>query len=92
MCAKFRNAKLPSNFWPIATVRRLYKIFTHMVLAQVEPVLEASQPEKQHGFRCGRRLGEHLVSANLMIDKLLAVGKPFWIVSLDLSKAFDRVV
>ena len=62
-----------------------------MVLARVEPVLEASQPEEQHGFRCGRRLEEHLVSANLVIDKLLAVGKPVWIVSLDLSKAFDRV-
>ena len=61
-----------------------------MVLARVEPVLEANQPEEQHGFR-GRHLEEHLVSANLVIDKLLAVGKPVWIVSLDLSKAFDRV-
>ena len=62
-----------------------------MVLARVERVLEANQPEEQHGFRGGRRLEEHLVSANLVIDKLLAVGKPVWIVSLDLSKAFDRV-
>ena len=62
-----------------------------MVLGRVEPALEASQPEEQHGFRRGRRLEEHLVSANLVIDKLLAAGKPVWIVSLDLSKAFDRV-
>ena len=61
-----------------------------MVLAPVEPVWETSQPEEQHGFRCGRRLAEHLVSANLVIDKFLAVGKPVSIVSLDLSKAFDR--
>ena len=26
-----------------------------------------------------------------MIEKLLAVGKPVWIVSVDLPKAFDRV-
>ena len=90
MLAKFRSAKLPSDFRPIASVRILYKVFTYMVLARVEPVLEANQPEEQHGFR-GRRLEEHLVSANLVIDKLLAVGKPVWIVSLDLSKAFDRV-
>ena len=31
------------------------------------------------------------MSANLVIDKLLAVGKPVWIVSVDLSKALDRV-
>ena len=91
MLAKSKNAKLPSDFRPIASVRILYKVFTYMVLARVEPVLEASQLEEQHGFRCGRRLEEHLVSANLVIDKLLAVGKPVWIVSLDLSKAFDRV-
>ena len=90
MLAKFRSAKLPSDFRPIASVRTLYKVFTYMVLARVEPVLEANQPEEQHGFH-GRRLEEHLVSANLVIDKLLAVGKPVWIVSLDLSKAFDRV-
>ena len=71
--AKFRSAKLPSDFRPIASVRILYKVFTYMVLARVEPVLEANQPEEQHGLRGGRRLEEHLVSANLVIDKLLAV-------------------
>ena len=91
MLAKFRSAKLPSDFRPIASVRILYEVFTYMALARIEPVLEANQPEEQHGFRGGRRLEEHLVSANLVIDKLLAVGKPVWIVSLDLSKAFDRV-
>ena len=91
MFAKYRNAKLPSDFRPIASVRILYKVFTYMVLARVEPVFEANQHEEQHGFRGGRRLEEHLVSANLVIDKLFAVGKPVWIVSLDLSKAFDRV-
>ena len=60
-----------------------------MVLGRVEPALEASQPEEQHRFRRGRRLGEHLASANLVIDKSLPVGKPVWIVSLDFSKAFD---
>ena len=91
MLTKFRSAKLPTNFRPIARVRILYQVFTYMVLARVELVLEANHPEEQHGFRGGRRLEEHLVSANLVIDKLLAVGKPVWIVSLDLSKAFDRV-
>ena len=62
-----------------------------MVLARAEPVLEASWPEEQHGLRCGPRREEHFVSANLVINKLPAVGKPVWFVSLDLSKAFDRV-
>ena len=69
----------------------LHKVFTYIVLGRVEPALETSQPEEQHGFRCGRPLEKHVVSANLVIDKLLALVKPVWIVSLDLSKAFDRV-
>ena len=53
--------------------------------------LEVGQPEEQHGFRPGRRLEEHLVTANLVLGKADAVGIPVWIISLDLSKAFDRV-
>ena len=34
---------------------------------------------------------EHLVTANLVGDKLFAANRPLWIVSLDLSKAFDRI-
>ena len=75
------------NSGPIANVRILYKVFTYMVLARVEPVLKANQPEEQHGFRAGRRLAEHLVSANLVIDKLLAVGKPVWIFYIFFSPA-----
>ena len=48
-------------------------------------------PEEQHGFRKGRRVEEHLLTANLIIDKSFACNLPMWIISLDLSKAFDRV-
>ena len=34
---------------------------------------------------------EHLLTANMMIDKTFAGNVPVWIISLDLSKAFDRV-
>ena len=62
-----------------------------MILARIGPVLEEAQPEEQHGFRPGRRLEEHLLTATLMISKTLAADVPIWIVSLDLSKAFDRI-
>ena len=62
-----------------------------MILARVEPYLEAAQPEEQHGFRSGRRLEEHLLTANTFIDKSVAAGFPIWVISLDLSKAFVRV-
>ena len=81
----------PADFRPIANIRLLYKSFAYLLLRRLEQFLEAGQPEEQHGFRPGRRLEEHLVTANLVLDKADAVGIPVWIISLDLSKAFDRV-
>ena len=91
MLGKHAKAKLVSDFRPIASVRVLYKTFAYMILGRIEQCLEDSQPEEQHGFRGGRRLEEHLVTANLISDKLFAANRPLWIVSLDLSKAFDRI-
>ena len=47
--------------------------------------------QKLRGFRGGRRVEEHLVTMHLVLDKLSSANVPIWIVSLDLSKAFDRV-
>ena len=91
MIAKMTKAMLLGDFRPIANVRLLYKTFCYMILGRMEHLLDAAQPEEQHGFRAHRRIQEHLLNANLLIDKTLATGIPIWIISLDLSKAFDRV-
>ena len=91
MLPKKRRPLHLADFRPIANIRSLYKTFAYLLLGRLEHFLEAGQPEEQHGFRPGRRLEEHLVTANLVLDKADAVGIPVWIVSLDLSKAFDRV-
>ena len=61
-------------------------IYIYMLLHRIEPVLDQHQPEEQHGFRAGRRMEEHLLSANLFSDKTKMISVPVWIVSLDLSK------
>jgi len=84
--AKHRQAAL--DFRPTASVRLFDKIFAYMILHRIEPYLDSHQPEEQHGFRAGRRLQEHLLTANFFLDKTLAANMPAWILSLDLSKAF----
>ena len=91
MLGKHVKAKLVSDFRPIASVRVLYRTFAYMILERIEHCLENSQPEEQHGLRSGRRLEEHLVTANLVGDKLFAANRTLWIASLDLSKVFDRI-
>ena len=72
MLAKHRKAALVTDFRPIASVRLFYQIFAYMILHRIEPCLDSHQPEEQHGFRAGRRLEEHLLTANLFLDKTLA--------------------
>ena len=91
MLPKNSRSKLPSDYRPIANIRLFYKFFAYMILGRIEAQLESTQPEEQHGFRSGRRVEEHLVTTQLVFDKLLRANVPIWIISLDLSKAFDRV-
>ena len=40
-------------------------------------------------FRAGGFLEEHLLTANLFLEKTLAANILVWILGMDLSKAFD---
>ena len=42
-------------------------------------------------FRQGGRIEEHRLTANVCLQKTLAASAPLWIISLDPSKAFDKV-
>ena len=65
MLAKTARAQQPSGFRPIANIRLLYKTFAFMILDRIEALLEANQPEEQHGFRKHRRMDEHLLGQGL---------------------------
>ena len=69
----------------------MYKMFANLMLRCIEARLEHWQPDEKHGFRSNRRIDEHLLTDNMVIDKTLLGNTPLWIVSLDLSRAFDRV-
>ena len=91
MLPKVARAKIPADFRPNASLRLLCKTFSYEFLRRIEATLDAHQPEEQHGFLKGRRVEEHLLTANLIIDKSFACNLPMWIISSELSKTFDRV-
>ena len=78
-------------FGPLQTYAYCTKSLPIWCLVGLRRRWEQHQPEEQHGFRSGRRIEEHLLTANIVIDKTLLANVPLWIVSLDLSKALDRV-
>ena len=85
------HAMHASDVRPIANLRLLHKVFAYLIFGRIEHTLDIHQPEEQHGFRSKYRLGEHLGTANLVFDKTTPHRIPVWMVSLDLSKAFDGV-
>ena len=91
MLPKTSAAKSVSDFRPVANVHLQYKLFAYHMLGRMEDSLEAMQPEEQHGFRQGRRIEEHLLTAKVCLQKTLAASAPLWIISLDLSKAFHKI-
>ena len=91
MLPKTSTAKNVTDYRPIASTRLLYKLFAYLLLGRLEHTLEKHQPEEQHAFRADHRIEEHLLTAGLMLDKTKTQNVPLWVVSLDLSKAFDRV-
>ena len=85
MLPKTRGAKSTSDFRPIAVDRLLYRTFAYFAVGRIEAILNAGQPEEQHGFRADRRIKEHLLTTNLVLDKTLSLDVPVWIVSLDVE-------
>ena len=73
-----------TDFKPVANICLFYKVFAYLVLERIKHPLDDHQPEEQHGFRRGKRIEEHLLTANVFLGKTLAAGIPVWIVSLDL--------
>ena len=69
----------------------MYKTFAYLILGRIEELLEHGHPEEQHGFKTNRKIEEHLLNANMVIDKTLLANRPLWILTLNISKAFDRV-
>ena len=81
MLAETKRAQIASDFRPVANLRLLYNLFSYMILHRLEPALDAGQPEEQLGFRRGHRMEEHLLTANLAIDRTRASYVPLWILN-----------
>ena len=81
-----------NNWRPIAVLPILYKIFSKLIYARISPILESCQSNDQFGFQKDRRIDDVLGILENMVGKTSEWNLPLWICSLDLRKAFDRVL
>ena len=74
----------PIGFAALGECARLY--------LRINPILEKCQPNDQFGFRKDRRIDDVLGIFENMVGKTSEWNLPIWIASLDLRKAFDRIL
>ena len=83
----------PSNYRPIAITSILCKVMESLLSEQLLAYLENNFliNDRQYGFRKARSTGDLLVYVNDLWSSTLDKGGECPVVSLDISKAFDRV-
>ena len=83
----------PSNYRPIAITSILCKVMERILNKKLLAYLEAENllSDRQYGFRRGRSTGDLLVYATHFWGKAIEKHGEALAVSLDISKAFDRV-
>ena len=79
------------NWRPIAMLRISYKLFARLLYHRLRPVLDLQQSPDQVGFRADRCIDDAFVILETVCSKCAEWGLPLWCMSLDLSRAFDRI-
>ena len=91
MIPKTGNTMDVNNWRPLAILDITYKIFSRILHRRLMPILEPHQPPEQMGFRPSLGTDYALLVLENVIQKSIEYNMPLWIISVDLSKAFDRI-
>ena len=89
ICGDLKDA---SNWRPIAILPILYKIFARLLYQRLQPILEMEQSDDQFGFREKRRIEDVFSILENLVGKTNEWNLPLWMASIDLRKAFDRIL
>ena len=81
-----------NNWRPIAVLPILYKIFSKLIYSRLHPFLGKCQSHDQFGFKMDRKIDDVFGIVENMIGESNEWNIPLWICSLELRKAFDRVL
>eukprot|EP00971_Amphidinium_carterae_P275615 5468910-Amphidinium_carterae.1 len=96
-----KDATDPSNHRPIGLLCALFKTFETVLLRRLQPILDPQLDAAQFGFRPGRHAGMALGAISHALQHIVTptsnrdtahVHEKAALLSLDLDKAFDRMV
>ena len=86
------DVKLPSNYRPIAILPVLCKLYSKVLLKRISGTLENLRTPEEIGFRKDYQCGDLIHVLRLIGEKASEWGETVWMASLDLEKAFDKLV
>ena len=85
------NQKDIKNYRQICLLSNIYKLFTKILTARLEKILDENQPREQAGFRGGYSTTYHTHVINQLKEKCREFNIPLCIAFIDYEKAFDSV-
>ena len=88
-----KSQALIQNWRPISLTNIMFRIFDKIIANRVAQILEQEQllDSAQHGFRNQRGIETYFSAFFTRVDELKLRGRKVGLVSLDFSKAFDKV-
>jgi len=76
---------------PITLLSVPGKVFAHVLLARLEPLLAESRRPQQSGFTSGRSTADAILALRLLSDLHREFSQPLYVAYVDLKSAFDSV-
>ena len=83
------NQKDIKNYSPICLLSNMYKLFTKILTARLEKILDENQPREQAGFSGGYSTTDHIHVINQLKEKCREFNIPLCIAFIDYENAFD---
>jgi len=80
-----------SNYCPITLLSVPGKVFAHVILAGIQPLLDRTRRSQQSGFTRGRSTIDAILALRLLSEIHREFNRPINVVYLDIEAAFDSV-
>lgn len=80
-----------SSYRPITLLSVPGKVFAHVLLSRIEPLLMTNRRPQQSGFTAGRSTSDAILALRLLSDLHREFNQPLFVAYVDLKSAFDSV-
>ena len=79
------------SYRPISLLSVPGKVFAHVLLARIQPLLNKQKRPQQSGFTAGRSTMDAILALRLLAELHRAFNRPLHVAYIDLKAAFDSV-